>query len=282
MRDKLIKLVYEAVESDDISKHLTSYVDKISRKEFVENIIVIGVLPEVFSHNSSEEKCWAKLSDIFLAQALNYLGIKSEVLSARGNSADVFGKTKEYTLVADAKTFRLSRTAINQKDLKLDSLDRWRQGNNYSLLVAPLVRYPIRSSQIYSQAVSKNVTLLSYTHLQFLMYYEDNSLLSIQQLLKKVLETGNRILQNKDNASQYWNAIDQAITESVNKPIESIKEYKNLEIKKMKEIGKEEITFLEKRKSKFQNLSKKDAIELLIKSEKIESKIVSIEETINI
>jgi uncharacterized protein YydD (DUF2326 family) len=86
---------------------------------------------------------------------LNFLGIETIVLGARGNSADVFGKTKNYTIVGDAKTFRLSRTAKNQKDFKVSALDTWRRENNYAVLVAPLMQYPTKKSQIYEQAVKK-------------------------------------------------------------------------------------------------------------------------------
>jgi hypothetical protein len=37
----------------------------------------------------------------------------------RADSADVEGATKDYTIVGDAKAFRLSRTAKNQKDFKV-------------------------------------------------------------------------------------------------------------------------------------------------------------------
>jgi hypothetical protein len=134
----------------------------------------------MFSQNGSEEKIWAKFSDIILARALSFLGITTVVLGARGNSADVFGTAKDYTIVGDAKTFRLSRTAKNQKDFKISALDTWRKKNNYALLVAPLMQYPTNKSQIYEQAIKRNVTLLSYTHLHFLLdFYNGKSLLEL-------------------------------------------------------------------------------------------------------
>ncbi|WP_338813921.1 HindIII family type II restriction endonuclease [Bernardetia sp. Wsw4-3y2] len=280
MRKELIELVFKVAKEKNAFEQLENYVATISKKKLIENIIDVGILPEMFDHDSSEEKIWAKLSDIFLAQSLNYLGVKSEVLGARGNSADVLGRTKEYTLVADAKTFRLSRTAKNQKDFKVNALDTWRQTNNYALLVAPLAQYPSRKSQIYSQAVSKNVTLLSYTHLHFLLDFSN------QKSLKSVLETGKRLSENSDlklqDAIQYWEFIDRTIANSVNQPIEKIKQYRNLEIQKTKQIGLEGINYWNEKIKSFQNLSKEDAIKLLIKSEKIENKIKTIQKTINI
>lgn len=169
MRQKTIDLIFKIAKEKDAFDKLEKYLSKTTRKELSSTIIECGILPEMFGHDSSEEKLWAKLSDIILSQSLNHLGIKAEVLGARGNSADVYGKTDKYSIVGDAKTFRLSRTAKNQKDFKVSALDSWRKGNNYALFVAPLTQYPNRVSQIYAQAIDKNVTLISYTHLYFLL-----------------------------------------------------------------------------------------------------------------
>ena len=169
MRKETIELIFKIAKEKDAFDQLDKYFSAFLKEQLSSNLIECGILPEMFDHDSSEEKIWAKFSDIILSKALNHLGIKTEVLGARGNSADVFGKTDEYTLVGDAKTFRLSRTAKNQKDFKVSALDSWKQGNNYAMLAAPLTQYPTKKSQIYAQAIEKNVTLISYTHLHFLL-----------------------------------------------------------------------------------------------------------------
>lgn len=163
MRKALIDLIFKIAKERDAFDRLESHLAKISRKQLSENIIECGILPEMFPHDSSEEKLWAKYSDIILSRALSFLNVPAEVLRTRGDSADVFGKTKIYSIVGDAKTFRLSRTAKNQKDFKVKALDDWRKGNNYAILVSPLTQYPNRKSQIYRQAIERNITLLSYT-----------------------------------------------------------------------------------------------------------------------
>ena len=57
---------------------------------------------------------------------------------------------------------------------------------------------------------------------------------------------------------------------------------KLLEIDKTKRIGNEGITFWQNKIAEFNQLSREDAIKLLIKSEKIEAKIKTIEKAINI
>ncbi|MEO8150860.1 MAG: HindIII family type II restriction endonuclease [Bacteroidia bacterium] len=281
MRQKTIDLIFKIAKEKDAFDKLEKHLLKTTKKELSENIIECGILPEMFGHDSSEEKLWAKLSDIILAQSLNHLGIKSEVIGARGNAADVRGEAKLYTIVGDAKTFRLSRSAKNQKDFKVAALSSWRQINNYAFLVAPLNQYPNNKSQIYFQAVEGNVTLLSYTHLYFLLDFYKG------QDLREIWETGNNIQKAVGkiqwNTSQnYWTAIDKSVSNAVNKTAAHLKKYKQLEIDKTKEIGEEGIAYWRNKIIEFSKLSKAEAIKLLIKSEKIEAKIKTIEKAINI
>ena len=137
MREQTIELIFRVAKDRDAFDVLENYLSNISQRKLGENIIECGILPEMFAHDSSEEKLWAKFSDIVLAHSLNFLGVETTVLGARGNSADVFGKTRNYSIVGDAKNFRLSRTTKNQKDFKVSALDTWRKENNYAVLVAP-------------------------------------------------------------------------------------------------------------------------------------------------
>ncbi len=279
MRDNLIKFIIKISNKSNAFDLLEEFIREIDKDMLKENLIECGIMPEMFSHDSSNEKLWAKYSDIILSHALNYLNINSKVLAARGNSADVYGETEEYSLVADAKTFRLSRTAKNQKDFKVNALDSWRQNNNFSLLVSPLIQYPSRKSQIYRQAIEKNVTLLSYTHLYFLLEHHND------QNLKPLFEIGNELNESlndneKEKASNYWNNIDKTVCDILNRDEKDLDYFKQLEIEKTVEIGNEGIRYWENKINEIRNLSKEEAIELLIKSEKIETKINTIRKSL--
>lgn len=142
------------------------------------------------------------------------------------------------------------------------------------------MQYPTSKSQIYEQAIKRNVTLLSYTHLHFLLdFYKGKS-------LKKLWETGNRLAlldESEHGKFQfYWDEIDKTICEIVGQSDGKLKEYKILEIEKTKQIGNEGITFWENKIAEFKKLSKAEAIRLLIKSEKIEAKIKTIEKAISV
>ena len=97
--------------------HLEEYVEILKRENIINIVKEIGTIPESIEASSSEEKLYSKASDVILARCFVELGLKSNAVSERGNSADIIAESMHgYTLVADAKTFRMSRTAKNQKD----------------------------------------------------------------------------------------------------------------------------------------------------------------------
>src|SRR3989339_1113746 len=278
-RKQIIDDIFQFSNKNNSFELIEKKYQPIKKETLIAELIQIGIMPEVFEHDSSEEKLWSKVSDIILAKSLELLGLKSEVLRTRGNSADVYSKAKNYTLVSDAKCFRLSRTAKNQKDFKVKALDDWRRKDTYALLVSPLSQYPADKSQIYPQAFSQNVTLLSYVHLQFLI---DKG---IKGDLEKLWKTSACVKKNYRAADQkrgttYWHAIDTLICEITKQPLGILKKYKEQEIGKTKEVGQEGINYWTSKIEEFKKLNREQAIKLLIKAQKIEQKIETIKKAI--
>jgi len=280
MRAQIIDSIFKISKENNAFEQIERLYSGLTREELSQEIVQVGIMPEVFDHDSSEEKLWSKFSDVILASCLNHLGLKSQVIRTRGNSADVYSVTKNYTLVSDAKCFRLSRTAKNQKDFKIKSLDDWRRKDTYALLVAPLYQYPIDRSQIYPQAITRNVTLISYTHLKFLLEK------SKKASLKPLWEIGNILNKRystteKQTGLAYWKAVDSAICKLCGLKIDELKDYKQAEIDKTRELGQEGIHYWKSRIEEFGKLSREEAIRVLIKSQKIDQKIQTIEKAIS-
>jgi len=153
--EQILKLIQHICQSKSTDFHdkaivLGKKVLNLSRKDILVHLLEAGVISERFGHDSTEEKLYAKYCNHLLSRSLLYLGIKSRVIEGRGNAPDVLGKVaNKYTLAGDAKAFRLSRTAKNQKDFKVEALNTWRKDAqaDYACLVAPLYQYPFRSSQ---------------------------------------------------------------------------------------------------------------------------------------
>lgn len=135
------------VDSSKVQEELATEIKSGGVEAIIEHLRLCGSIPENYGHDSSEEKLYSKYTDVILAEAYKSIGLSSLVLTERAGVADVEVFAKEYTFVADAKVFRLSRTAKNQKDFKVQAMDNWKHGKPYAMLVAPLYQYPSRTSQ---------------------------------------------------------------------------------------------------------------------------------------
>lgn len=278
-REEIVDNIFKFSGEKNAFELIENKYQSINKKVIIKELIQVGIMPEVFEHDSSEEKLWSKFSDLILSKSLGYLGLPSEVLRTRGNSADVYSRAQKYTLVSDAKCFRLSRTAKNQKDFKVKALNDWRREDTYALLVSPLSQYPADKSQIYPQAVSQNVTLLSYVHLQFLI--DKGVRGNLDDLWKlPIYISKNYKVQEQKRGQTYWHAIDSLVCAITKQPIETLKKYKQQEIEKTKEVGWEGIDYWKSKIAEFSKLNRKQAIKLLIKAQKIEQKIETIKKAI--
>ena len=100
-----------AVASNDLQNILFD----ISRIDLLSLITEIGIIPEDIGHDSSEEKLYTKVSDILFAKALKEMNFEVTVLRERSNCADIIAQSRyhNYSLVGDAKAFRLSLSLIH-------------------------------------------------------------------------------------------------------------------------------------------------------------------------
>ena len=173
---------------DSASERLNATIQSFNREETIAVLTTVGIIPELFGKDSTEEKLYSKATDAVLAKALTYLGFETTLFKKRGDSADVSAKSTNwgYSLIADAKSFRLSRTAKNQKDFKIKAFHDWKNEAraDYSLLVSPHYQYPARESQIYRQALDSNICLFSWEMLLFLLENEvcENSKVNLSPL----------------------------------------------------------------------------------------------------
>ena len=115
----LIQDLSRKVSFQEASEELEAKIFDFSKKELIPLITEIGIIPESIEHDSKEEKLYSKASDIILAKCFHELGLKAIVLQERNNSADIEARSiyHNYSLVGDAKSFRLSRTCEKSKRL---------------------------------------------------------------------------------------------------------------------------------------------------------------------
>ncbi len=170
-----------------------------------------SAIPESYGHDTSEEKLYSKYTDTLISEAFNFMGLRSVVLTERADSADVEAVAGDYSFVADAKVFRLSRTAKNQKDFKVQAMHGWKHGKPFAMVVCPLYQLPSRNSQIYQQAAAQNVCVFSYSHLAVLArLVETAGQDAVVELLHEIFRTVQAMHPSKD-ANAYWQAVNRSM-----------------------------------------------------------------------
>ncbi|MBI3260011.1 MAG: HindIII family type II restriction endonuclease, partial [Ignavibacteriae bacterium] len=191
----------------------------------------------------------------------------------RSDAADVEVFARNYSFVADAKSFRLSRTAKNQKDFKVQAIDGWKRGKPYAMIVCPIYQLPNTSSQIYHQATTRNVCVFTYSHLALLLAFSKKAgKTKAHEFLTKIFKTIPVINPSK-SAVDYWTTVNKTIL-SFSKNIEKLW---NIEKEASSEsifLAKEEaLIYLANEREKIMRMSHQEALLELIKVHKIDSKI---------
>ena len=141
------------VDADRVEQEIYDEVDQRGITPLLGHLRLCGAIPESYGHDSSEEKLYSKYTDIVIHEAFTAIGLTSLVLKERADVADVECACDDYGFVADAKAFRLSRTAKNQKDFKVQAMDGWKRGKPFALLVCPIYQLPSRAH--YSMTYSR-------------------------------------------------------------------------------------------------------------------------------
>ncbi|MBE2227618.1 MAG: HindIII family type II restriction endonuclease [Ignavibacteria bacterium] len=260
-------------DSDRLERELEADIAKSGIGALINHLRLCGSIPESYGHDTSEEKLYSKYTDCLLSISYRALGLKSIVLKERGDSADVEAFARDYSFVADAKSFRLSRTAKNQKDFKVQAMDSWKRDKPYAMVVCPIYQLPNTSSQIYQQATSKNICIFTYSHLSLLLAFSEvESKSKTQQLLKNIFQS-IVLLNPSKSAFDYWYNINKTML-SFSKKIEQLWLFEKEAATQSITIAKEEaLTFLAQEREKIVRMSHKEAINELIRVCKIDSKI---------
>lgn len=265
------------------STALEQFIFNCTKNEILSIITEIGIIPEDIGHDSSEEKLYTKVSDIVFAKALIEMGYKVKVLRERADCADIIAQSKfhNYSLVGDAKAFRLSRTAKNAKDFKVNSMVHWRGDCEYSVLACPYFQYPKNTSQIYKDALEHNISLFSWELLYILL--KENIVEDQKNCLKEIWNQSAIIAANTavdKSKGNFLTTQDKNITKIIGVTDEKYEKYfasvKGLLVNR----GKEEIHYYKNEIARVETLSREEAIKELLTSMKLSSKIETIKQFI--
>lgn len=276
--DEIVKLSGNfGADATRVEAELLHEIGRDGPNAVLDHLRLCGAIPESYGHDSSEEKLYSKYTDALLAVAFIQMGLKSVVLVERANSADVEAVAKGYSFVADAKVFRLSRTAKNQKDFKVQAMDNWKRGKPFAIVVSPLYQLPSRNSQIYEQAAARNVCLLSYAHMAVLVCLAQavNATLSTD-VLHNVLKAVEALNPSTD-ANQYWQCVNRTMLSSHKAVGELWRQEKMATLESIVIAKEQALTYLSTERDRIMRLSLDEAIKQLLKMNKLEARIKQIQ-----
>ena len=275
--DEIVKLSGHFVnDSERVEQELIDESSKFGYGVLLDHLRLCTAIPESYVHDSSEEKLYSKYTDALISVCFNFIGLNSIVLTARADAADVEVVCDRYSFVADAKVFRLSRTAKNQKDFKVQAMDGWRKTKDYAMVVCPIYQLPVKSSQIYEQAINRNVCIFTYTHLAVLVRY---SVIASKEQAKSLLEKIFKsiiLLNPTKNSIQYWTQINRTMIEHDNKILSLWIEEREASTEGVAVSKKIAIEYLYSERQKMLMMNRDEAVRELIKMHKIDSKIENI------
>lgn len=198
-------------DSDKVEQEINEEIKTEGLDVLLGHLRLCGAIPEEYGHDTSEEKLYSKYTDVIIHQAFQTIGFTSVILKERADVADVECVTDRYSFVADAKAFRLSRTAKNQKDFKIQAMDRWKHGKPFAMVVCPVYQLPSRTSQIYQQAAARSVCIATYSHLAVLAKYAQiSSRGNAITLLYEIFKAVEAMNPSKD-AYSYWQTINRTM-----------------------------------------------------------------------
>jgi len=265
------------VDSTKMIEELSAEIRKDGRAALLDHLRLCGAVPEHYGHDSSEEKLYSKYTDAIIAESLAAIGLKSAVITARADAADVQARGGGYSLVADAKAFRLSRTAKNQKDFKVQAMDGWRNGLDFAVVVCPIYQLPNRTSQIYQQAIARNVCILSYSHLAALVGLAGKrggpvATKGLGGVLKSV-----SLMHPSKSAADYWLGTNGALVAALKGDLDLWTAEKTASLAALDVAKDEALTYLRAERNRLLGLSHKQALEELICAAGLDSRIAQVE-----
>ncbi len=269
------------VDAEKVEAEIGKEISDKGIEALLGHLRLCGAIPEQYGHDTSEEKLYSKYTDVVIHQSYLLMGFNSIVLKERADVADVECVNDNYSFVADAKAFRLSRTAKNQKDFKIQAMDGWKHGKPYAMVVCPVYQLPLRTSQIYQQAGVRSVCIGTYTHLAvFTRYAEAKSKINAMELLHEVFKTVEAMNPSKD-ANTYWQLLNRTIL-NFDAGIRKIWQEEKKASAESVHISREEaLAFLASERERIMRLSKEEAIKEILKSSKIENKIRAINSVVD-
>jgi type II restriction enzyme len=156
-------------------------------------------------------------------------------------------------------------------------MDGWRNGLDFAAVVCPIYQLPSRSSQIYQQAIARNVCILSYSHLAALVGLAGKRGKAVATNgLGSVLRSVS-LLHPSKNATDYWAGINGALVAAVEHDMDLWTAEKKASLAGLDLAKNEALTYLRTERNRLLGLSHEEALAELIRASGLDSRIEQVE-----
>lgn len=286
LHDELVAVIARFAEDtsldfDEKTAQIFAWTRQLTDEQVCTLLAQTGFIPELYAHDSSEEKVYAKAMDILVAAALERTGYDTTVSAERSDAADVtavFSRGAKHAVVLDAKAFRLSRTALNPKDYKIEALNTWRKGADFACLVAPLAGFPLGRSRLFREAVRFNVTLLTFSHLAFLLEHKPEGGESDDDPLWPVWSIAQALgAESEPAAEEYWRAVDRALCSALGTELSVWIERRRAYFDELLRVADQQIQYFHTALAQMKEMPREELLRLARKALKIDGKIQAVE-----
>jgi hypothetical protein len=186
----------------------------LSNDEFIEQLIILGYIPDLYLSDSSQETLYTKLTEVVVSEWARRMGYESKYVKQKSSYEDVDIIIPEGTIVCDAKSFRMGRSqkSPNVKDfVKPEDYKKWL--SRHECGIGGLVAYPCLhewtgKSDAFKYCSSKNnpIVMLPYKYLAYILKYNNGSL-----DISKLWEYESIFDNSVNNSVDYWKKMNEVI-----------------------------------------------------------------------
>jgi len=169
--------------TDEAVKHLSKELKSLNDDRFCLLLELSGYIPDLYLHDSSEETLYSKFVELLVCEWAQRIGFDESFLpTKKSGTEDIVIMDKNYVIVADAKSFRLSRSqaAPNPKDvIKVDDYKNWIKKYDDKVKLGGLTTFPQlhewkKSSKVHMDLTNKHnkIVWFYYGHLSAILKFK--------------------------------------------------------------------------------------------------------------
>jgi type II restriction enzyme len=151
-------------------------------------------------------------------------------------------------------------------------MNGWKRGKPHAIVVCPIYQLPTRSSQIYQQAIARNVCIFTYSHLAVLIRLQDTAKGTVSEdALFEVLRCAETLNPTKD-AVTYWTCLNRTMLNANSRSGRLWEIEKQATMESIVLAKEEALTFLAREREQIMRMSRTEAIRQLIGDRNIDGK----------